>query len=143
MNPLASICIISPLHVYQPRKTKADVKTILNLNQYRNWDFRVSNLVKQLYKDQMHKVFDEMNLQGQKFLGPVTVDFTYYKGSNRISDKGNVFAVQSKFLYDAMVTYGLLQDDNDEFVKQEIIHPTKYDKFNPRCEFKISLVEGL
>ena len=125
----------SPLAVYLPRKTMDDKKIILNLNYYRNWQHHLNNQIKQVFKELMHKQFDDRGLQGFKFKNPVDVEFQYFKPTKRISDKSNVFTVQSKFLYDAMVQYGMFEDDNDDWIKHEHLLPTVHDKDNPRCEW--------
>jgi len=45
------IKIIAPLYVTLPRKTKADRKMIINLNNYRNWHYIISNHTKIAYKE--------------------------------------------------------------------------------------------
>jgi hypothetical protein len=43
------VIISVPLFVILPRKTKADKKYMLNLNNYRNWHYIVSNIIKQKF----------------------------------------------------------------------------------------------
>ena len=103
-----------------------------------------------------------MGLQGFQFTKPIEVGMIYYKGNNRKVDKSNVDAIHRKFMYDALVHYGreeehiptgtftdkgkervtinvirhgLLADDNDDYIKKEIIHPTVYNKEEPCFKF--------
>lgn len=45
--------VTTPWAITVPRKTKADKKYSMNLNTYRNLDFRVNNMLKVMFKDLM------------------------------------------------------------------------------------------
>ena len=126
--------INSPLAVYLPRKTKEAKRVGLNLNVYRNLHSRTNNdskkLYKQLIKEQLEASGD-INIR----LYQVEVQFQLFKGSARRTDKSNFYAVQAKFLYDALVELEILVDDNDKFILTEVLLPTKIDRENPRAEF--------
>jgi hypothetical protein len=127
---MESITIISPLYVDLPRKTKQDKRCRLNLNEYRNWHYQVSNQAKSIYKEGIAKQLD-----GVSFDGPVNVCFKLYKGSTRRTDKSNFYSIQSKFLYDAMAELGCIEDDSDDYIKKEELLATEVDRENPRAEF--------
>jgi Holliday junction resolvase RusA-like endonuclease len=135
---LKEIKIVSPLCIDVPYKKldKKPKRYYLNLNAYRNWHHHVNNMLKTRYKDLMKD-----QIEGLKLQTPISVEFTLYKGSKRKMDKGNTFTVQSKFLYDALVEYGCIEDDNDEHIYDEILRKTEYDKENPRVEFIIREVD--
>lgn len=126
------LTVVCPLKLEVPYKKlqKPPKRYYLNMNNYRNWQHHVNNNLKKLYKEAVRG-----DLEGVVLETPVDVEARLYKGSKRKMDKGNVYAVQSKFLYDAMTEFGVWEDDNDEFVKTETILPTEYDKENPRIEF--------
>jgi len=127
--------IISPLAVYLPRKTKADRKIILNLNVYRNLHYIVNNQAKQIYCEQMQE-----QLEGLKF-NKISLVFKLFKGSKRLVDRANIYSIQEKFFSDALVYWGVILDDNDEYTKQSIYLPVEYDKLNPCVEISIKEVE--
>lgn len=119
-----------PTYVTLPRKTKADKKIYLNLNAYRNLHHSVESQCKKEFFKSL-----ESKLKGISIQTPVEVTFRYYKPSKRISDKSNVYAIASKYLFDALTGYGCIEDDNDNFIKTETQLPTIHDKENPRFEF--------
>jgi len=123
--------VISPLAVYLPRKNRKDKKVILNLNQYRNLHYIVSNQAKVIYTDMMRE-----QLEGHKF-NKIALCFKYFKGSKRKCDRANVYSIQEKFLCDSMVHWGVIEDDSDEFIFQTVYLPVEYDKENPRVEVEI------
>jgi hypothetical protein len=119
-----------------PRKTMPDKKVIINLNNYRNWQFHMNNQVKRAYKE-----IAEPKIQGLRFMLPVKLTFTLWKGTLRKVDRSNVLSITEKFFCDALVECGCLADDSDEY-----IHSTHYktggiDRDNPRCDIKIQEVE--
>lgn len=118
-SPVRTLSVVVPWAVEIPRKTKKNKKVTLNMNTYRNLHRNTNNeakiILKQLMKDQ---------LEGVSLETPVEVTIQVHKPTRRILDKGNVYAVSSKYLYDAMTEYGVWEDDNDNFVKTEVILPT-------------------
>ena len=113
-----------------------DKKYSMNLNTYRNLDFRVNNLLKVMFKDYMAS-----QLEGVVLETPVKVRIQVYKPTKRILDKGNVYGMSAKYLYDAMTEFGCWEDDNDDFVKSELLMPSIHDKGNGRIEFEFKTVE--
>lgn len=125
-----------PLRAIIPRKTMKDRFETLNMNQYRNWDWRVSSTVKKLFHEQIKHLFEDI-----KFEKPITVTWRLYKKTKARSDKSNVYAVQSKFVFDTMTEMGCFPDDNDDYIKSELQLPTRHDKDNPRCTFIFEEIE--
>lgn len=68
---------------------------------------------------------------------PLTVIYDYYHGSARRHDVMNQVSIIDKFTLDALVEYGLLEDDNSNIVKQYIITDRGIDRENPRAEMRI------
>lgn len=122
-----------PLTVTLPRKTKADKKVIINLNNYPHWHYMTYNQVKKIFKEIL-----EPTLNGLKIEGKMAIEYTLFKGSNRRSDKMNVCAVQDKFFCDALTECGCIADDNDEIIVGQMFGKTQIDIQNPRVEAKIT-----
>lgn len=121
--------IILPLYVTLPRKTKADRKMIINLNNYRNWHYIINNQIKEIYTEQLKDQLSNLKITGQ-----IKLRFILYKASNRISDRSNVLSIQEKFFCDAMTHYGCILDDNDEIIVSTTYLSGGIDKENPRVE---------
>jgi hypothetical protein len=115
-------------YVMLPRKTVKDKKIPINLNTYRNLHCQVNNEAKKIAKQNVKEYLRRTCQDGLRFTKPVDVTFHYTKPTKRIMDKSNVFAVASKYLYDALVELNILVDDNDEFIHHEILQPTTYEK---------------
>ena len=125
-----------PLAVYLPRKTMPDKKMIINLNNYRNWSYIVSNQVKKAYCQAVEPLVRGLILEPR-----LSLVFTYYKGSKRISDRSNVLCIQEKFFLDALVELGCIEDDNDSFIKSTHFDGDEIDRKNPRV--KVVIMEGM
>lgn len=118
--------IKSPLYIDMGvRKVK---RYYLNMNGYRNWHFQISNNLKKKYKELIKDQVKDLKLRR------VGIDYQLYYKDKRKRDKMNIVCVVSKFFLDALVEYGCIDDDNDEFIGEERILTPKIDKENPRCE---------
>jgi len=125
--------IVSPLAVYLPRKTMPDKKYILNLNNYRNWSYIVSNQIKQAYNEVMR---DE--LEGLTLPTPISLHFVLWKSSKRKIDRANPLSIHEKMFCDALTHYGAIEDDNDEFIESTHYSTGGVDKLNPRVDVIIT-----
>lgn len=105
-----SYVIESPLSV--PVSSKK--KFMLNMNDYRNTHYQVLNKAKVEYKRIMR---DEI-LQLPK-MNVVTISYDITFSDNRRHDGMNVASITSKFFLDALVEYGVLEDDNTKHVLHE------------------------
>lgn len=126
------IKIDCPVHIIVPRKTKKDKKYSLNLNQYRNWKFVVSNMLKDTFSEGMRDVLSDVKVKDKLY-----ISYKYYKGSNRRSDKNNVISIVDKFFCDSLVKYNIIPDDNDNIIISNCNYPTEVDKNNPRVEARL------
>ena len=124
--------ITAPLFVLLPRKTKPPKKQILNLNNYRNWHYIANNQTKQAFKDALR-----LQLEGKIFTTPIKIEFAYYKPTNRKSDRSNVLSIVEKFLCDAMVEFGCIPDDSDEYIESCHYYGGSIDKENPRVDIAV------
>jgi hypothetical protein len=118
-----------------PRKTKKDKRVYINLNTYRNLHFILSNQAKKLYKEIITPQFE-----GLKF-DKIKLHFKLFKKTKMRSDKANFIAIQEKFVCDAMVELGVIEDDNDDFIIEQHYYKTERDKENPRVEMIIEPVK--
>ena len=125
--------IVAPLFIILPRKTKADKKIIINLNNYRNWHYIISNEVKKKYKENIKD-----QLEGLKFNSPIKLEFKLFKGSKRKSDRANVLSIHEKFLCDALTECGCIIDDDDEHIIETKYVSGAIDRERPRVEIAIS-----
>ncbi|MFA6897200.1 MAG: hypothetical protein WCQ96_02865 [Patescibacteria group bacterium] len=123
---------ISPLYVDLPRKTKKDKRVMLNLNTYRNLHFIINNQAKVSYKEVMKD-----QLEGLKLKTPIKLKFTLWRKDKRVGDRANVLSVIEKFFCDALVEYGCLADDNDEFISGQVYETGGIDRDNPHVEIEI------
>lgn len=130
------LTVVSPWYLTLPRKTMKDKKYSLNLNTYATTNYTINNLCKRIYKYQI-----QPQLRGCVLKTPVEVSIQVYSPDLRKRDKSNIYAVSAKFLYDAMTEFGVIPDDNDDYLKKETILPSKYDKNNGRIEFTFRSIE--
>jgi hypothetical protein len=126
------IKIDCPVYIIVPRKTKKDRKYSLNLNQYRNWKFVVSNMLKDTFSEGMRRALSDVKVKDKLY-----ISYKYYKGSNRRSDKNNVISIVDKFFCDSLVKYNIIPDDNDNIIISNCNYPTEVDKDNPRVEVRL------
>jgi hypothetical protein len=107
MKSVQDIQITLPIWIKCGKK-----KRYLNLNQYRNWHYQVSNNIKKKFKEQVGGNLDF------SILGQVEIDYVYYAPDKRKRDLMNVIAVADKFFQDALVETGCIEtDDTDTVVK--------------------------
>jgi len=123
----------SPLAVFLPRKTMDDKKMILNLNNYRNWQFIMNNQVKIAYKEAMRSQLDGLVIKPM-----VSITLTYWKPTKRRSDRSNVLSIHEKFFCDALVEFGCLPDDNDEVIAHTHYFGGELDRANPRVDITVT-----
>lgn len=111
-----------------PRKTMKDKKVSINLNIYRNLHPMTNNQCKIIAKHNVALYLKRTCQDGIRFTKPVNVTFQFTKPTKRKMDKGNVFSVAQKYFYDALVELKILEDDNDDFIYEELLLPTLYKK---------------
>lgn len=119
--------ITSPLFVYVGKK-----KFMLNMNDYRNAHYQVLNKAKVEYKRLLR---DEI-LQLPK-MNVININYDVTLGDNRRHDGMNIVSVTSKFFLDALVEYGVLEDDNTKHVIHEEWNCCGVEKNNGKVEIYI------
>ena len=108
-------------------------KFILNLNQYRNTHYRISNNAKIKYKEFMKSQITKY----KKKLGQSLFIYTVYKGDRRNFDVGNVCAIHQKFFEDALVELGMMDDDKYSIIPMVMFVYGGIDKDNPHVEIEV------
>lgn len=121
-----------PLHVYLPRKTKADKKFILNLNNFRNAHHQILNQAKEEYE----KVVKDLAGQVVKY-EKALIYFVYYHPTRGRVDKSNPCSIIEKFACDALTKMGFWEDDDSTHIPWTISKFGGVDKENPRCDMYI------
>lgn len=124
---IKSLVFVVPLFV-QPAKKKYHI----NLNQYRNWHYQVSNMVKKEYLNQVKNQIENI-----KFNSKISLIFTLYKGSARKMDRANILSIHEKFFCDALVHCGCIEDDNDDYITSTHYYSGGIDKDNPRVQIEV------
>ena len=125
----------SPLFLRLSASKKAKAYR-LNLNQYRNWHYQVSNNLKVKYKQVMSD-----QLSGFKLKPPVEIKFTLYNDSKRRIDRSNVLSIQEKFFCDALVELGCMKDDNDNYIIRTSYESGEVSPNNGRVEIEIKEIK--
>ena len=121
------ITISVPIYYVQKFKTKKDKTLLVGMNTYRNLHYRLSNTIKQSYKEEIQKILPDQKLQP-----PIKAKFAVYLRRND-TDGGNVRSCIEKFALDAYIASKVIPDDR---VKYLIGDSSEYfiDENNPRCE---------
>lgn len=121
--------ILSPLSVY----VSCRKKFILNLNNYRNAHYQVLNKAKIAYKTAIAEQVARLD-KAEK----VSIHYTLYPKTKRLTDIGNVVSIHKKFFEDAIVELGIIPDDNYRHVVSSSESFGSVDKINPRVEIRIN-----
>ena len=105
----------------------------LNLNNYRNWQFQLNNQLKKTFKITVASDIRNLKPVG----GPVRITYSIFYPTKRAFDVDNIGTVISKFTMDALVEFGIIEDDNYHFVPEIVFEFGGIDKENPRCDVLI------
>ena len=103
------------------------------MNGYRNWHFQISNDLKRIYCESLEK-----ELKGKILSTPIDITFTLYKKTKRKTDRSNILSIIEKFFCDALVEYGCIIDDNDDYIGGTHYKTGGIDRENPRVEILIN-----
>lgn len=121
------------LPLYIETGVRKKKKHYLTLNNYRNWQFRVSNNIKKVYTAQVGKLLKDI----PKLSSPISLSYTIYYMNRRKFDLDNYGAVASKFFQDTLVTFNKIPDDDYDNVVEVVFKFGGIDKENPRIECSI------
>jgi len=100
----------------------------LNQNNYRGWQFHLSNDLKIQFKEEI--TIPELDTP----LAACKIKYVFYYNTHQKRDIGNSLAVISKFTEDALVEAKVIRDDDFTIVRKISGEYGGYDKNNPRCE---------
>lgn len=96
---------------------KAKDYFILNLNNYRNVNYIKLASSKDNYKSLIYSILDDSEVPNGLFWNKeLRFRFDYWHGSNRRLDPANPISIIEKYTFDALVEYGLFEDDNYDHV---------------------------
>lgn len=110
----------------------------LNLNGYRNWQFQLNNQLKKLFKIEVAEEIRKL----EPVDGVCSVTYTIYYPTKRAFDIDNIGSVITKFTHDALVEFGIFEDDNYNFVSEIVFRYGGVDKENPRCDVEIKELDN-
>lgn len=110
----------------------------LNLNGYRNWQFQLNNQLKKTFKIQVAEKIRELT----PVTGTCKITYTIYYPTRRLFDIDNIGSVITKFTHDALVEFGILEDDNYKIVEEITYKFGGIDKDDPRCDVVIEEIDN-
>lgn len=111
-------------------------RVYLNLNTYRNLHYQTNNQVKRAYAALIGRQIPKVSFDNIK------ITYTLYVGTLREVDISNVCSIVDKFFCDAMVTRGVIVDDNYKFLKEVVYKYGGLDRENPRVMIKVEETES-
>lgn len=111
----------------------------LNLNGYRNWQFQLNNQLKKTFKIQVAEKIRELT----PVTGTCRITYTIYYPTRRLFDIDNIGSVITKFTHDALVEFGILEDDNYTVVEEITYKFGGIDKDDPRCDVVIEEIQDV
>jgi len=124
------IKIILPLHVHTTKSETVKGKFILNLNIYRNANWRKLGIAKKNYKKLIaNKIPKENTIEP-----PYELIYTYYHGNKSKVDISNPLSIIDKFTCDVLTEAGFWKDDDKDYVKRVTFQWGGVDKNRPRAE---------
>lgn len=91
------------------------------------------NAVKQKFTEGMRPMLENH----PAIKSPVEITFTIWAKDKRLFDVDNVGSVACKFFQDALVYYGIIEDDNYKHIQKVIYMFGGIDKENPRADVEI------
>ena len=121
--------IFSPLEI----KVSAKRKFILNLNQYRNTHYRITNSAKIKYKEFIDEQLESLDMSFKQ----CAIIYTVFKGDKRRFDVGNICSIHQKFFEDALSERGIISDDKSEVIPLCIFASGGVDNIKPRVEIEV------
>ena len=108
----------------------------INLNNYRNWAFQLNNSLKKQFKIEVAEIVRSL----EPYDRPVKISYEIFYPTRRVFDIDNIGSVVTKFTHDALVEFGVIEDDNYKIVQEITYRFGGVDKDNPRCDVTIEEV---
>jgi len=126
-----------PLSVILKRKKTKDKKVSVNLNEFRSMHHRTYTEAKKAYCEAMSKQLNSVDCAS----GKLHIHYDFYAGRNNSPDLDNFAGAAKKYLQDAMVNHGFIEDDNVNFICSSSEKYCGVDRKNPRIEAFVSLID--
>lgn len=101
------------------RKKREPKKYFLNLNVYRNLNMHVNNNLKIMFKKEVVSLLEEQGINKNLKLEAIEVYYYLFFPDKRGRDIMNVGSITDKFALDAIVEYGIVEDDNYKYIKNQ------------------------
>jgi len=130
-----SITISMPL--YFDMGKKKITRRYINMNEYKNWHYMVSNNIKSAYEKLAWTKIYKL-----RFTKKIKLEFVLWKYDKRLGDRSNVLCIHEKFFCDALTKSGCIPDDNDNFIEQTLYRTGGINKLNPRVDIIITEIES-
>ena len=130
---MTELTLTLPLFVDLPRKTKKAKRIYLSNNVTRNLNFHSLNAAKHAIKDMVWSQLEHIP-PSEALQAPVEVEVKFYTPDKRDRDLANFCCTVEKFADDAVVEFGLLEDDSVKFLKKVTYIYAGIDRNNPRFE---------
>jgi hypothetical protein len=103
----------------------------LNLNQYRNAHHQILNNAKVNFNKLAKRL---IRASGVPRLERCVLEYVLYPGTRQLCDVNNVCSIADKFFSDALVSAGILADDNYNFIADTRFRFGAIDRENPRVD---------
>lgn len=132
------IIVPTVMLVEKKRKNKIE-KVYLNKNIEGNLNRFVYNKLKEDFVEIVRAAIPE----GFKIETPCHLHYTYFHRSHHIGDLDNATGIIKKFIQDALVKLGYLEEDNWTKIPSSSEKFGGYDLENPRCEIEFTLIPDL
>ena len=123
-----------PIYLMKNKRQKIG----LNLNHYRNLHYQTSNKLKKQMVEWISLWAIEYAPRKAKIKGPLCFTYIIYRSSKRRADLGNIGSIVDKFVSDALVECGLIEDDNTDVIKEIVFVDGGVSRKNPRADLIIS-----
>jgi hypothetical protein len=125
-----------PLSVTLPRKKGSGRIWVLNLNSYRNTHFQILNQAKAAYAE-IVSLAVTISRGRLASTPPYRFVYTIYPGTGRSFDIANVAPIIQKFTDDALISLGIIPDDNYKIIPSVDYRFGGVDRADPRAELWI------
>lgn len=136
-HKMQSITIICPLYIRMAKHKKDGKKYWINLNNFNTRKGKGYNSIKARY---METIKDQFEWVKMWYIESIHIQMVY--GNKRKVDRDNYTTACRKFLQDALVQYGSLPDDNDEYIGSYMDTPMQYIKDHYECIVHIKYTEN-
>ena len=123
-----------PTHVYVTQKRRVG----LSINNYRNWHFRTETQVKGIYKKMIRNLLIHNKVKSIKYK-KLNFVFQLELKSNRRLDTVNFRSIVEKYLLDACVDYGLIEDDSWQYTGKTVTLPARINDKLTQNQFVVKI----